>query len=127
MGTASAWTPERRATQAARIRRLKPWEKSTGPRTEKGKAQSSRNAFNYGFRPIERTIARHARVGAKIVKLEIRLTGIRSLSRKVEFKKDCSLRIATIQKGREELVILYQQLERARIEMMEKIATDVDW
>lgn len=45
MGTKSAWTPERRARQTDNIRRTKPWEKSTGPRTEAGKAASSRNAY----------------------------------------------------------------------------------
>ena len=42
MGTRSAWTPERRAKI---IRRTKPWELSTGPATEAGKAVSSRNAY----------------------------------------------------------------------------------
>ncbi len=45
MGTKAAWTPERRARQAELIRKTKPWEKSTGPRTEAGKAISSRNAY----------------------------------------------------------------------------------
>jgi len=40
----SGWTPERRAKQAEAVRLWKPWEKSTGPRTEEGKAKSSRNA-----------------------------------------------------------------------------------
>lgn len=44
MGTSSSWTPERRAKQAEAIRRWQPWSKSTGPRTEEGKARSSRNA-----------------------------------------------------------------------------------
>lgn len=44
MGTKSAWTPERREKQAAMIARTRPWEKATGPRTEQGKAISSRNA-----------------------------------------------------------------------------------
>lgn len=44
MGTKSAWTPERRARQAEIIKQTKPWEKSTGPRTDEGKAISSRNA-----------------------------------------------------------------------------------
>lgn len=44
MGTSAAWTPERRAKQAEAIRRWKPWNKSTGPRSPEGKAQSSRNA-----------------------------------------------------------------------------------
>ena len=41
----NGWTPERRAKQAEAIRRWKPWERSTGPKTEGGKAASSRNAF----------------------------------------------------------------------------------
>lgn len=45
MGTKSAWTPERRAKQAKTILGTRPWEKSTGPRTEGGKAISSRNAY----------------------------------------------------------------------------------
>lgn len=44
MGTKSAWTPERRARQAERIRSTRPWEQSTGPKTEAGKAISSQNA-----------------------------------------------------------------------------------
>ena len=44
MGTSSAWTPERRQRQREAIKRWKPWEKSTGPRTEAGKLRSSRNA-----------------------------------------------------------------------------------
>ena len=44
MGTKSAWTPERRARQRELIAHTRPWEKSTGPRTAQGKAQSSQNA-----------------------------------------------------------------------------------
>jgi hypothetical protein len=47
MGTRSAWTPERRARQAELIRRVKPWKRSTGPRTAAGKAKSSRNATRF--------------------------------------------------------------------------------
>ncbi len=39
----NGWTPERRARQAALIRSWKPWERSTGPRTEDGKAIASSN------------------------------------------------------------------------------------
>ena len=42
---ANGWTPERRARQAEAIRRWRPWEKSTGPRTAEGKAKASRNAY----------------------------------------------------------------------------------
>jgi hypothetical protein len=32
------------------IRRTRPWEKSTGPKTETGKGHSARNALKHGFR-----------------------------------------------------------------------------
>jgi hypothetical protein len=41
---ARAWTVEERTKQAELIRRVKPWEKSTGPRTKRGKKSSSMNA-----------------------------------------------------------------------------------
>ena len=44
------WTPERRAQQAARIREWQPWGRSTGPRTEAGKAQSAMNGLKHGGR-----------------------------------------------------------------------------
>ena len=44
------WSPERRARQAELIRALKPWEKSTGPRTAAGKARVAANALKHGFR-----------------------------------------------------------------------------
>jgi hypothetical protein len=44
------WSPERRARQAAAIRAWQPWRKSTGPRTQAGKARSSRNALKHGSR-----------------------------------------------------------------------------
>ena len=47
---AGAWTPERRAAQSMALRRWKPWEKSTGPKTAAGKSRSARNAQKHGFR-----------------------------------------------------------------------------
>jgi hypothetical protein len=37
------WTPERRARQAALIRFWQPWRRSTGPKTEAGKARCAMN------------------------------------------------------------------------------------
>lgn len=44
------WSKERRAAQAARCRAQKPWVKSTGPKTAKGKIISARNATKHGLR-----------------------------------------------------------------------------
>ncbi len=46
----TAWTPERRARQAARIRIWAPWARSTGPKTATGKAKSARNSYKHGGR-----------------------------------------------------------------------------
>lgn len=46
----NGWTPERRAKQAEAIRRWKPWKRSTGPKSEEGKAAASRNAWKGGKR-----------------------------------------------------------------------------
>ena len=53
------WTSEARLKQAERIRALCPWTKSTGPRTETGKARSARNAWKGGVRVI---VARYSQV-----------------------------------------------------------------
>lgn len=44
------WTEERRAKQAEAIRRWKPWERATGPRSAEGKARSALNAYRGGLR-----------------------------------------------------------------------------
>lgn len=54
----SGWTPERRAKQAERIRQWRPWEKSSGPKTEAGKAIASRNADKGGTRAMLRQLSR---------------------------------------------------------------------
>lgn len=50
---ANGWTPERRARQAALIRTWRPWERSTGPKTEAGKAMVAKNAYKHGGRSGE--------------------------------------------------------------------------
>ena len=52
---ANGWTPERRARQAALIKTWRPWEKSTGPRTQEGKAVVAGNAHKGGHRQKLRT------------------------------------------------------------------------
>ena len=46
---AKGWTEERRRRQAEMIRKHKPWEKSTGPRSAAGKARSRMNAVKSGM------------------------------------------------------------------------------
>jgi hypothetical protein len=41
----TAWTEERKRKQAEAIRKWKPWEKSTGPKTAEGKDRSRMNAL----------------------------------------------------------------------------------
>lgn len=50
----NGWTPERRARQAALIRTWRPWEQSTGPTTDEGKARTARNGDKGGVWRIER-------------------------------------------------------------------------
>ncbi|MDZ7969700.1 MAG: hypothetical protein RM368_32955 [Nostoc sp. DedSLP03] len=42
------WTPEARESQRRRIKQWKPWQQSTGPRTQYGKRVSSRNREGKG-------------------------------------------------------------------------------
>lgn len=58
---ANGWTPERRARQAERIKMWKPWEHSTGPRTDAGKAAVARNAWKGGTRQMLRQMAQALR------------------------------------------------------------------
>jgi len=55
---ANGWTPERRAKQSEAIRRWRPWEQSTGPKSREGKARVSGNAYKGGTRSILREVAR---------------------------------------------------------------------
>jgi hypothetical protein len=49
-GQMHGWTQERRYRQSLAIRRWRPWEESTGPRSAAGKRQSSSNSFKHGAR-----------------------------------------------------------------------------
>ena len=51
------WTPEQRQRQAELIRRWSPWERSTGPRTEQGKAVASRNGWKGAHREMLRNLS----------------------------------------------------------------------
>jgi hypothetical protein len=51
-------TPEHRALKAALIKRWKPWEKSTGPKSPEGKSRSAMRGFKGGIRPLMRELCR---------------------------------------------------------------------
>lgn len=52
------WTPERRARQAQLIMSWRPWEGSTGPRSDAGKTVSSKNALRGDSGQLPRKLAR---------------------------------------------------------------------
>lgn len=54
------WTEEERRLQAERIREIRPWEKSTGPKTRDGKERSRMNAFKHGNRSEARRVINKA-------------------------------------------------------------------
>jgi len=124
MGT-SSWPPERRAKQAAKIREDKPWEQSTGPRTEEGKARSSQNAFRYSSRSALRAIGRHGQIGERIIRLQIKRDGRKPFDFQSEPAKNRGLSDA---EQRELEALIKKQAETFR-EMMDEInpAEDVDW
>ena len=62
----SGWTSERRARQAELIRHWRPWEKSTGPKTNEGKATVARNAYKGGTWRLLRELARALREQRKL-------------------------------------------------------------
>lgn len=49
MSSSNGWSPERRQRQREAIQRWKPWEQSTGPRTERGKAAAAANSRKHGM------------------------------------------------------------------------------
>jgi hypothetical protein len=62
----NGWTPERRVRQAALIVNWKPWEQSCGPKTERGKMASARNARRHGMR--SRSVLEEARMLRQLIR-----------------------------------------------------------
>jgi hypothetical protein len=84
----AGWSPERRAKQAELIRVHRPWTKSTGPRTDEGKARSASNALKHGFRSRafieriqeERQLVRDAAETIALTKMLLRALAARRLA-----------------------------------------------
>lgn len=64
----NGWTPERRARQSALIRSWRPWERSTGPKSDKDKEIVARNADKGGTRQLLRELRRALRDQAEALK-----------------------------------------------------------
>jgi len=64
---ANGWTKERRRRQAEMIRRWKPWERSTGPKTAVGRTTSSRNAYKGGGWLLIRQLSRALKEQREII------------------------------------------------------------
>lgn len=55
---ARSWTQEQREGQREAIKRWKPWEQSTGPKSADGKARVSRNGWKGGAGETLRVLSR---------------------------------------------------------------------
>ena len=73
----NGWTPQRRKRQAELIRNWQPWTKSTGAKTEQGKAVVSMNAWKGGKREEQRARNRECKAILTMSKLllEMRIHG----------------------------------------------------
>lgn len=83
------WTDAQRAQQAVNLRTRQIWLKSTGPRTEQGKINTSKNArhADYEYRQAERTEMRHIKAYLRTQKSYIDLL-------KIFLKQEHSLSVA---------------------------------
>jgi len=61
-------TPEHRAMRAELIRRWKPWEKSTGPKSDEGKARSATRGYKGATRAVLRELGHALREQAEALK-----------------------------------------------------------
>lgn len=68
-------TPEHRARQSQAIQAWQPWKKSTGPKSDTGKAVVARNAVKHGRRSAD-TLAEFKALRELLVQCEARTAGI---------------------------------------------------
>lgn len=74
------WTAERRARQAAAIRRWQPWRSSTGPKSAAGKTRSSQNASKPGS------------VAKQVAEIKADLTKVRRMIRAITVRRGLAKR-----------------------------------
>ena len=55
---ANSWTAARKARQRVLIHNWRPWENSTGPKSEEGKVRSAMRGFKGATRPMLRALAK---------------------------------------------------------------------
>ena len=63
------WTVEERKKQSELIRKWKPWECSTGPKSKEGKERSRENAYKHGARS-EGVLVIQSALGRLLKKIE---------------------------------------------------------
>ena len=64
-------TPKHRALRAELIKKWKPWEKSTGPRSKAGKAASAMRGYKGGTRGMLRELSKVLREQARMLEGQI--------------------------------------------------------
>lgn len=52
-GKSKSWTAERRAKQSEWMKKNRPWENATGPKTPEGKDAVKDNALKHGYRSAD--------------------------------------------------------------------------
>ena len=121
---AQSWTPERRARMAEIIRERKPWKKSTGPVTAKGKRKASKNAsrsaraiFKRQLRNIRRgpsELKTHEETGQSAELLEIKGLVVNSIgsAEAAELESDSQTSMSGQTQANEDAAL--SQMERSR-------------
>ncbi len=69
--TSADWTPERRKKMSKDIHKWRPWDRSTGPRTDLGKSRSAYRALKSGTNSAEVIEARGSAMALRRVEKEI--------------------------------------------------------
>lgn len=69
--TSADWTPERRKNQSEAIRKWKPWQQSTGPKSRAGKHRSAMRSLKTGYNSTE--VIESRKILMELRRLEIEL------------------------------------------------------